>query len=101
MSLIDELRIDPQVETEKIVEFVQNQVEDLGRDGVTIGLSGGLDSSVCAYLCQKALDTNRISALILPEKDNDPLNMEHARLLAKNLRLPVKEIDHEILYPKP
>lgn len=65
----------------------------MGRDGVVLGLSGGLDSSVCAYLLTKALGRNKILALILPERDSSPVNMDHARLVAKNLGLKTLEIN--------
>ncbi len=93
MALLDQLKINPQAEAEKIEKFIEEQLKDLGKDGVVIGLSGGLDSSVCAYLCTRVLTRDKILALILPEKDNNPLNMEHARLIAHTLQLPTKTID--------
>ncbi len=93
MLFLQELKIDPKVTAKKIEELVQKQVKSLGKEGVVIGLSGGLDSSVCACLCLRALGTNKILALILPEKDNNPLNMEHAKLVARNLGLRIKIID--------
>ncbi len=93
MALMDELKINPQVEVEKIEKFISTQLEDLGKDGVVLGLSGGLDSSVCAYLCTRVLSKDKIFTLILPEKDNNPLNMEHAELISKTLRLTTKTIN--------
>ena len=93
MALMDELKINPEAEVEKIEKFISTQLEDLGKDGVVLGLSGGLDSSVCAYLCTRVLRKDKIFTLILPEKDNNPLNMEHAKLIANTLQLPTKTID--------
>ncbi len=93
MAFLDQLKINPQAEVEKIEKFIKAQLKDLGKDGVVIGLSGGLDSSVCAYLCTRVLRKEKILALILPEKDNNPLNMAHARLIAETLRLSTKTID--------
>jgi NAD+ synthase len=93
MTLLDGLKINPETTAEKIEQFVQKQVKSLNKDGVVIGLSGGLDSSVCASLCSKALGKDKILALILPERDSDPRNIKHAKLVAKNLKLETKVVD--------
>ncbi len=89
----DLLRIDPAQEEQKIISFLKGGLKDLNRGGAVIGLSGGLDSSACAYILRKALGKDKILALILPERDSSKVNMEHARLVAKNLDLHVEEID--------
>ena len=43
------LTIDPQIECIKISNFIEAKWIELERDGVIIGLSGGLDSAVAAY----------------------------------------------------
>ena len=92
-KLVEKLKIDLKKESEKIENFISSEVERLGRDGVVIGLSGGLDSSTVAYLCKKVLGKEKILALILPEKDSNPRNIEDARIVAKELDLIRKEID--------
>lgn len=87
------LKIDSKAEEQKIIDFIQKGIKKLSRDGAVIGLSGGLDSSTCAYLLKKALEKDRILALILPERDSSPMNMNHARLVARNLNLKTVEID--------
>jgi NAD+ synthase len=55
LNTSDCLRIDPARETERIVAAVRDQVtKTLRRKGVVLGLSGGIDSSVCAALCVRA-----------------------------------------------
>ena len=87
------LEINCKEEEERIIKFIKRSLVELNREGAVIGLSGGLCSSTCAYLLEKALDKDKILALILPERDNSPVNMEHARLVAKNLGLKTKEIN--------
>jgi len=77
----------------KIRDFLESSLERLNRVGAVIGLSGGLDSSTCAYLLRRVLEKDKILALIMPERDSDPVNIEHARLVAKNLDLRIIEID--------
>ena len=89
--LIDELRkeleIDCQKEEVRIVEFIQTTVKKFHRNGAVIGLSGGLDSSVCAYLLEKALGKRKVLSILLPERDSASINHDHAQLVAKTLGL--------------
>jgi NAD+ synthase len=81
------LEIDCQKEDVRIVAFIQTTVKRLHRDGAVIGLSGGLDSSVCAYLLKKALGKGKVLAILLPERDSASINHDHAQLVAKTLGL--------------
>jgi NAD+ synthase len=59
----------------------------LNRKGVVIAISGGIDSSVVAALCVKALGTARVLGLMLPDADSSPDSLQFARLLAQSLGL--------------
>ena len=87
------LRIDTQIEKDRIIRFISEKLEQLNKDGVVLGLSGGLDSSTCAYLLTEALGKDKILGLILPERDSGKINMEHARMVAKSLGIRTMEID--------
>lgn len=78
-SLMDLLKIDAQAEKGKIIQLIREKVKLLNKDGVVLGLSGGLDSSACAYLLSEALGKEKILGLILPVRDSGKKNMEHAR----------------------
>lgn len=87
------LRLDPASMAGQIEQFVQAEVARLDKRGVVIGLSGGLDSTVCAYLCVRALGKKRVLAFILPERDSDPQNIRDAELVAHTLELDATRID--------
>lgn len=93
VKLEELLQIDPAREEKKIIHFLNESLGKLNRDGVVIGLSGGLDSSTCAYILKKALPKKKILALVLPEKNSQSLNIEHAKLVAQELDLETEEID--------
>ncbi|NHW23322.1 MAG: NAD+ synthase [Archaeoglobales archaeon] len=53
---------------ERIVDFIREQVEAANAEGVILGLSGGIDSAVVAFLCVRALGREKVLATIMPEK---------------------------------
>jgi NAD+ synthase len=81
----DLLRIDPALETERIAEAIREQVgQTLRRKGVVLGLSGGIDSSVAAALCVRALGPKRVLGLLMPEHDSSSDSECLGRLLAEH-----------------
>jgi NAD+ synthase len=80
------LRIDPEAEVARIASVLRGQVsETLRRRGIVIGMSGGVDSSVCAALAVRALGRDRVFGLFMPERDSDPSSTELARDFAGRL----------------
>jgi NAD+ synthase len=65
------LGIDPSGVSDRIAGWIQSTVgSDLRRRGVVLGLSGGVDSSVCAALAVRALGRERVFGLLLPERES-------------------------------
>src|SRR5438309_11947263 len=50
-----------------IEAFIVHSVRESGRDGVILGLSGGIDSALVAKLCADAIGPGRVLALALPD----------------------------------
>jgi NAD+ synthase len=74
-----------------IADWIQQQVTGASARGVVVGLSGGLDSAVVARLCQIAMPSRVVSA-ILP-CHSDPRDERDAKLVASHFGLPVVGID--------
>jgi NAD+ synthase len=85
----DLLTIDPAAETERIVAGIRDIVfHQLKRKGAVIGISGGIDSSVVAYLCARALGSDRVMLVFMPESDSSPDSLRLGRLVAHDLQAP-------------
>jgi NAD+ synthase len=82
----DALRLDPAAATQRIAAAIREQVHRrLRKRGVVLGLSGGIDSSVTAALCAKALGAQNVFAVLMPEKDSDPESLNLGRLMVEAL----------------
>ena len=68
----DFLSLNYKIVSYKITRFISKQVELSKKNGIVLGLSGGLDSSVCLVLATKAIKKDRIMALIMPESEVTP-----------------------------
>lgn len=78
---------------EKLPHFMKETVSDtLNKEGIVIGVSGGVDSALIATLAVKALGPDRVYGLILPEKESSPSSRELALRLCKKLKIPCGEV---------
>ncbi len=92
----DFISLDYEKITLRITKFISENVKSRKKSGVVIGLSGGLDSSVCLVLADKALGKNRIMGLIMPERGFTPqIDIDNAFELAEKLKIRHKEIHFE------
>ena len=79
MSLANELQIDKAEVTEQIAATLRQQVgEVLSRRGLVVGMSGGIDSSVCAALAVRALGPAHVFGLLMPERESDRQSLDLA-----------------------
>jgi NAD+ synthase len=70
---------------ERIVSFIESTVDDAGADGAVLGLSGGIDSTLTAYLAVEALGEDGLHGLTMPAEVNDPETMSDAERVADDL----------------
>ncbi|MDI6811204.1 MAG: NAD+ synthase [archaeon] len=75
----------------RISEWIRERMNEAGAQGVVLGLSGGLDSSVTAVLCKKAFPETTLG-LIMPCFSSKE-DVEHAKMLASKFGIETKEID--------
>ena len=77
----------------RIELFVREQLDEFQRDGVVLGMSGGMDSAVVAALLTRALGPGRVLALLLPERDSSPRSKADALREIERLGLAWREVD--------
>jgi NAD+ synthase len=79
--------LDPAPTADRCASFIAQTVRAAGRQGVVVGLSGGIDSAVAAALAVRALGPERVHALCLPHAASDPQSLVDARAVAECLAL--------------
>jgi NAD+ synthase len=86
------LVIDAESLLPRLMNFIQKQTAACGRSRLVVGLSGGLDSTVSAYLGARALGSENLTAFLLPYKTTSKESIEDAQLVAAELA-----IEHEVV----
>lgn len=77
------LDIDVATEAARIEAALRDQLRSSVRKrGLVLGLSGGIDSSVCAALAARAIGPKNVFCLYMPENDSDPESLRLGRLVA-------------------
>ncbi|WP_245422732.1 NAD(+) synthase [Neorhizobium huautlense] len=80
----DTLKLDAEAEIERISNWIRETVtKDLRKRGAVLGLSGGIDSSVTAALCARALGPAKVTGIFMPEHDSDPESLRLGKALAE------------------
>lgn len=75
-----------------LVGFIREEVRKVGIARAVLGLSGGIDSAVVAFLAAEALGPENVHACIMPYRTSNPESEAHARLAAEQLG-----IEHEVI----
>jgi len=89
----DILKLDSEREVERICSFIVRQVREVKRNGIVVGLSGGIDSALAVALCVEALGKDSVFGLILPEKESSPVSAEYATKHAEELGIRTETVD--------
>ena len=85
-SAPDLLKLDARHEVDRVCTVLRDQVfHVLRRKGIVVGLSGGIDSSVTAAVAARALGSERVFGIMMPEVDSSDEALTLARLLAERL----------------
>ncbi len=81
-------------ETHKeLVDFLRKNIYKTGLKRAILGLSGGIDSALVAYLLRDALGEENVFAIMMPYKSSNPQSLAHAKLVVEDLKINAKIIE--------
>jgi NAD+ synthase len=83
----------PKDTTTILKEFIKTYVENARCTSVVLGLSGGVDSAVCALLCKEALGSRNVQCVFLPDETTPALDRKHVNLFTETFHIKCTEID--------
>jgi NAD+ synthetase len=87
------LEIDPELTAQWLINFIREEVHRRGFEKGILGLSGGVDSAVTAYLAARALGPENVLAVCLPYRTSSPDSLAHAKLVIDALKIPGRTFD--------
>ncbi len=86
--------INPEITTEWLVAFLQDElIARRNMHHAVIGLSGGVDSAVTAFLCARAVGPKNVHAIRMPYKTSSAASLSDAQLVVDALGINVETID--------
>ncbi len=80
-----ELAIDTDVARRVIGEFIRGQLRQAGFDRAVLGLSGGIDSALVAYLVVEAIGAENLHAVLMPYRSSSPASRADAETVVAAL----------------
>lgn len=92
-DLPDELAIDTGVARKVIAEFIRGQLRQAGFERAVLGLSGGIDSALVAYLVAEAIGAERLLCVLMPYRTSSPASQGDAEAVVRALGCPAELVE--------
>ena len=87
------LEINAKLARAMIVNFIRDEITRVGYARGVIGLSGGIDSSLVAFLAAEALGAANVLGLLMPYRTSNPQSRADAELVAQKLGIQTRVIE--------
>ena len=92
-ELPTELAIDTDVARRVIGEFIRGQLRQAGFDRAVLGLSGGIDSALVAYLTAEAIGADKLLTVLMPYRTSSPASQGDAEEVVRRLKTASELVD--------
>jgi NAD+ synthase len=92
-ELPTELAIDTSIARRVIEEFIRGQLRQAGFERAVVGLSGGIDSAVVAFLVAEAIGAERLLAVLMPYRTSSPDSRSDAEAVVARLGCASEVVD--------
>ena len=90
---MDKLDLNMKEVHKELVDFLRENFKKNGFSKAVLGLSGGIDSALAAYLLRDALGKENVLAIMMPYKSSNPDSLNHAKLVVEDLKINAKSIE--------
>jgi len=84
-ELPTELAIDTDVARRIIEEFIRGQLRQAGFERAVLGLSGGIDSALVAFLVAEAIGADKLLCVLMPYRTSSPASQQDAEEVVRRL----------------
>src|SRR4051812_33297644 len=80
-----ELAVDTDVARRVIADFIRGQLRQAGFERAVLGLSGGIDSALVAYLVAEAIGAERLLCVLMPYRTSSAASRDDAAEIVRRL----------------
>jgi NAD+ synthase len=92
-GLPDELLVDTAMARRIIGEFIRGHLRQTGHERALVGLSGGIDSALVAYLVAEAIGADKLLCVLMPYRTSSPSSRADAEEVVRRLGCASRVID--------
>lgn len=83
--MLPQLKLDAPAVVRLLTGFIHDEITRTGLSRAVIGLSGGVDSALSAFLTARALGPENLLCVMMPYRSSSPESLSHAHLVIDQL----------------